>query len=141
MPEQLARNCLYAHGKGAAAKQKVAAAPQRGKTHFWHAKCCLRESDEAPPQISPKPGKAHDQKTCAGDAQPAAGALEDGLSSGFYQLDDVGVQTDGRHGHNDKELNQFLHRREEAGENAQADGYGSDDGGSDKIENKGGKFG
>lgn len=42
------------------------------------------------------------------DSDPAAHAHEDGLAAGLYQLDKIGVQADGRHGHDDKELAQIL---------------------------------
>ena len=42
------------------------------------------------------------------DSHPAAESGEDGLPAGFDQLDDIGVQSDGSHCHDDEELAQFF---------------------------------
>src|SRR5699024_5451017 len=44
------------------------------------------------------------------DSKPAAEACEDRFSAGLYELDDVRIQTDGSHGHDNKEFAQFFQR-------------------------------
>ena len=47
-------------------------------------------------------------KAYKGNPDPAEEACEDGLSSGFDQLDDIGVQPDRSHCHDDQEFAQFF---------------------------------
>ena len=42
--------------------------------------------------------------------EPAAETSEDGLPAGLYELDDVRVQADGGHCHDDEELAQLFQR-------------------------------
>ena len=49
-------------------------------------------------------------KAHQGDSKPAAEACEDRFSAGLYELDDVRIQTDGSHGHDNKEFAQFFQR-------------------------------
>ena len=44
------------------------------------------------------------------DSEPAAEPCEDRFPSGLYELDDVRVQTDGGHGHDDQEFAQLFQR-------------------------------
>ena len=50
-------------------------------------------------------------QTHARNANPAAKAQRDGLAALFDQLDDIGIKTNGRHGHHNKELRQLLDGR------------------------------
>ena len=79
------------------------------------------------------------QETGAGDAHPAAGTHEDGLSTGLHQLDDVRVEADGRHGQDNEELGELLEGLEEAGIHTRHGGNCGDDGGQDKEEDEEGE--
>ena len=52
------------------------------------------------------------QQADAGDGNPAEKTKKDGFSAGTDQFDNIGVQTDGRHGHNDEEFGEFLEESE-----------------------------
>lgn len=79
------------------------------------------------------------QEAGAGDAQPAAGTHEDGLSTGLHQLDDVRVEANGRHGQDNEELGELLEGLEEAGIHTRHGGNCGDDGGQDKEEDEEGE--
>ena len=73
------------------------------------------------------------QQADGGDPQPAAEAHEEGLDTGLYQLDDVGIQSDGRHGQDDKEFAQFLQRFEEGGRYTETSGSRCDEGSQNEV--------
>ena len=50
-------------------------------------------------------------KADQGDCHPAARPEGDGLCAAAHELDDVGVEADGAHGHDDQELREVLERR------------------------------
>ncbi|CAN3971251.1 putative deoxyribonuclease YcfH, partial [Dysosmobacter welbionis] len=75
--------------------------------------------------VLPDPQQVLDQQADAGNGHPAAEAHEDGLAAGLHQLHDVGVQTDGCHGHDDEKLAgvfQEAHRSRRDGQNRGDDG-------------------
>ena len=76
------------------------------------------------------------QQADDGDAHPAAGTQHDGLAARFDQLDDVAVEADGGHGHDDHEFRQFLQRGKGCGGDAEMDADRRDDGGDDKIKDE-----
>ena len=63
----------------------------------------------------------------AGDGNPAHKAHDDGLAAGADHLDQVGVQADGRHGHDDEELGQFLQGLEQGSIHTGSHADGGDD--------------
>ena len=71
------------------------------------------------------------------DGHPAAEAHKDGLAAALYQLDQVGVQADGPHGHDDKELGQLLEGGEKAGFHPRRGGRSGDHRGQHEEQDKG----
>ena len=74
------------------------------------------------------------QKTDAGDTDPAAEAQKQRLGAGADQLDDVGVESDGGHSEDDKELAQSFQRCEDVGSDPGSGDDGSHHGSQNKIE-------
>ena len=49
-------------------------------------------------------------KTGEDDGNPAKGSKKNGLAAGFDQSNEIGFETDGAHGHDDKEFGELLKR-------------------------------
>ena len=69
----------------------------------------------------------------AGDAQPAAEAHEERFAAGFDQFNDICIQSDGRHGQDDKEFAQFLQRFEEGRRHTETSGSRCDEGSQNEV--------
>ena len=74
------------------------------------------------------------QKTDASDTDPAAEAKKQRPGAGAAQLDDVGVESDGGHSEDDKELAQSFQRWEDVGSDPGSGDDGSRHGSQNKIE-------
>ena len=72
----------------------------------------------------------------ARDSDPAAEAQKQRLGAGADQLDDVGVESDGGHSKDDKELAQSFKRCEDVGIDPGSGDDGSRHGSQNKIENE-----
>ena len=79
------------------------------------------------------------QQADAGDAGPAAESEEKGLAAASDQLDDIGVQPDGCHGHDDEEFGQLLQRGKEGGADAGHGAHRGDEGSQHKKEDEKGE--
>ena len=76
------------------------------------------------------------QKTDTGYPDPAAEAQKQRFDACADQLDDVGVESDGGHGEDDKELAQSFQRCEDVGSDPGSGDDGSHHGSQNKIENE-----
>ncbi len=76
------------------------------------------------------------QKADARDADPAAKPHEDGLAAGFHQFYQVGVQSDGAHGHDDEKFGEFFGRAEDGSGDAERRAHGGDHRGQDEEQDK-----
>lgn len=86
-----------------------------------------------------KPQHMLHQQADAGDAGPAAESEEKGLAAASDQLDDIGVQPDGCHGHDDEEFGQLLQRGKERGADAGHGAHRGDEGSQHKKEDEKGE--
>ena len=76
------------------------------------------------------------QQADGGNSRPAAGAEKDWLSAAFDQFHHVAVQTDGSHGHDDKEFGQLFQRCKHVCADAGMYADGGEHGGENKVQNK-----
>ena len=61
-----------------------------------------------------------------GDAHPAAEAHEDGFATGFNQLHNISIETDGTHGEHNEKFAQGFQRIEGLNANPHVESDGSD---------------
>ena len=79
------------------------------------------------------------QQADGGDAHPAAGTQQQGLAAAFHQLDEIAVQPDGRHGHDNEELAQLLQGPEHGSGHAEGCAEGGDHRCAEEPQNEQGK--
>lgn len=72
----------------------------------------------------------------SGNSYPAAKAHDNRLASGFHQLDNVCVETDGCHGKDNKELAKLLNRGKNRGVHTAVYCNGCNDGSGNKIKDE-----